>query len=93
MCLGVPGIIRERWEEAGALLARGDFAGEERTIRLNYLPDLRVGDWVITHAGFALTRLTPADAAETLRTMHSVGLLPEESAGPALAEALGQVAS
>lgn len=82
MCLGVPGIIRERWAEGGALLARGDFAGEERIIRLNYLPDLQVGEWVITHAGYALTRLTADDAAETLRTMRSVGLLPELPAPP-----------
>lgn len=78
MCLGIPGIIRERWESDGALLARGDFAGEERVIRLNYLPELAIGDWVITHAGFALTKLTEEDAAETLRTMRQVGLLPEQ---------------
>jgi hydrogenase expression/formation protein HypC len=81
MCLGVPGIIQERWEEDGALLARADFAGEERVIRLNYLPDLEVGQWVITHAGFALTMLTEEDAAQTLRTMRAVGLLPELPAG------------
>ncbi len=84
MCLGVPGIIRERWQEAdGQLLAHGDFGGETRVIRLNYLPDLQVGDWVITHAGFALTRLTPEDAAETIRTMREVGLLPEPEPAPA----------
>lgn len=82
MCLGVPGRILERWEDDGALLARGDFAGEQRTIRLNYLPDLAVGDWVITHAGFALTRLSPEDAAETLRTMRAVGLLEEPVSTP-----------
>jgi len=75
MCLGVPGRITERWEEDGALLARGDFVGEERVIRLNYLPDLTIGEWVITHAGFALTRLTEEDAMETIRTMREVGLL------------------
>lgn len=77
MCLGVPGKILERWEEGGALLARGDFAGEEKVVRLNYLPGLEVGAWVITHAGFALTELTAEDAAETLRTMRQVGLLPD----------------
>lgn len=78
MCLGVPGIIRERWQEAdGQLLARGDFGGEEKVIRLNYLPELRPGDWVITHAGFALTELSAEDARQTLETMRDVGLLPE----------------
>jgi hydrogenase expression/formation protein HypC len=94
MCLGVPGIITECWQDGGALLARGDFAGEERVIRLNYLPDLAVGDWVITHAGYALTRLTADDAASTLATMREVGLLPPaESAAPAPALAAPALAA
>lgn len=77
MCLGVPGQIMRTWsEEDGQLLAEADFAGEVRTIRLNYLPDLAVGEFTIVHAGYALTRLTPEDAAETIRTMREVGLLP-----------------
>jgi hydrogenase expression/formation protein HypC len=80
MCLGVPGQIRETWTDpAGALLARADFVGEERVIRLNYLPDLAVGDWTIVHAGFALTRLEEAEAHKTIAVMRDVGLL-EESA-------------
>ena len=76
MCLGVPGQIRERWTDAeGALLARTDFVGEERVIRLNYLPDLAVGDWTIVHAGFALTRLDEAEAHKTIAMMRDVGLL------------------
>ncbi|EON22107.1 HypC/HybG/HupF family hydrogenase formation chaperone [Nocardioides allogilvus] len=78
MCLGVPGQIRERWtDEEGALLARTDFVGEERVIRLNYLPDLDVGDWTIVHAGFALTRLDEAEAHKTIAMMRDVGLLEE----------------
>lgn len=77
MCLGVPGQILERWEEEGQLLANADFAGEQRVIRLNYLPDLNVGDFTIVHAGYALTRLSAEDAAITIQTMRDVGLLPE----------------
>lgn len=78
MCLGVPGQIRETWtDEKGALLARTDFVGEERVIRLNYLPDLTVGDWTIVHAGFALTRLDEAEAHKTIAMMRDVGLLEE----------------
>lgn len=78
MCLGVPGQIRETWtDEEGALLARTDFVGEERVIRLNYLPDLDVGDWTIVHAGFALTRLDEAEAHKTIAMMRDVGLLEE----------------
>ncbi len=78
MCLGVPGQIQDTWTAAdGALLARADFAGEERVIRLNYLPDLAVGEWTIVHAGFALTRLDEDEAHQTLAMMREVGLLEE----------------
>lgn len=80
MCLGVPGRIQRRWTEPdGAILAEVDFAGETRVVRLNYLPDLQVGDFTIVHAGFALTRLDPEEAAETLRVMRETGVLEEEA--------------
>ncbi|CAN5147388.1 HypC/HybG/HupF family hydrogenase formation chaperone [soil metagenome] len=76
MCLGIPGRITDRWlADDGALLARADFAGEERVIRLNYLPDLDVGDYTIVHAGFALTKIDEAEAHRTVAVMREVGLL------------------
>ncbi len=80
MCLGIPGLIVERWvRDDGAILAQADFDGELRTVQLNYLPDLQVGDYTIVHAGFALTRLDAEQAAETLRLMRETGVLAPES--------------
>jgi hydrogenase expression/formation protein HypC len=76
MCLGVPGQITEIWHEGGATFAHADFVGEKRRVCLNYLPQLEVGDHVIVHAGFALTRLDESEAIETVRVMREVGLLP-----------------
>jgi hydrogenase expression/formation protein HypC len=79
MCLGVPGRITEIWQENdGALMAQADFAGESKKICLNYLPTLEVGDYVIIHAGFALTRLDEAEATQTLAVMREYGVLAEE---------------
>jgi hydrogenase expression/formation protein HypC len=76
MCLGVPGRILDRWQaDDGALLAHADFVGEVRVIRLNYLPDLAVGDYTIVHAGFALTRIDRAEADRTIALMREVELL------------------
>lgn len=75
MCLGVPGRIERIWTEDGALVAEADFVGERRRVCLDYLPDLEVGDHVIVHAGYALTKLTPEGAAETVRMMVDLGLL------------------
>ncbi|MDP2712121.1 MAG: HypC/HybG/HupF family hydrogenase formation chaperone [Solirubrobacteraceae bacterium] len=83
MCLGIPGRIVRRWvQDDGAILAEADFAGELRTVRLNYLPDLQVGDFTIVHAGFALTKLDPDEAARTTALMRDVGLLGPEGDEP-----------
>lgn len=76
MCLGVPGQITEIWRDDAAIYAHADFVGDVRRICLNYLPELDVGDHVIVHAGFALTRLDESEAIETVRVMRQVGLLP-----------------
>lgn len=79
MCLGIPGQITRTWNEPdGQRLAQADFVGELRTIRIDYLPDLAVGDWTILHAGFALTKLDEAQALQTLAMMREVGLLDAE---------------
>lgn len=75
MCLGIPGCITEVWEEGGAPMAHADFAGEVRKVCLAYLPDLRAGDYVITHMGYALTKIDEDDALETVRTMKEYGVL------------------
>lgn len=80
MCLGVPGRIEEIRNEGGALVADADFVGERRKVCLDYLPDLAVGDYVIVHAGYALTKLTPESAAETIRMMVDLGLLDGQEA-------------
>jgi hydrogenase expression/formation protein HypC len=80
MCLGIPGRITEVWKEGEAPMAHADFAGRVRRVCLAYLPDLAVGDYVITHMGYALTRLEEADAAATLAMMRECGVLDSPTA-------------
>lgn len=65
------------WAENGTTMATADFAGDRRRICLAYLPDLAVGDFVIVHAGFALTQVAPAEAAQTLAVMRQYGILDD----------------
>ncbi len=82
MCLGVPGRIERIWStESGALVAAVDFVGELRQVCLDYLPDLVVGDYVIVHAGYAVTRLTEESAIETIRMMVDLDLLAADEIG------------
>lgn len=65
MCLALPGEIVERHE--GPLpMARVCFGTARREVCLAYVPEARVGDWVIVHVGFALQRLDEAEARRTL---------------------------
>jgi hydrogenase expression/formation protein HypC len=79
MCLAIPGRILSADE--GGLLRVGqvDFGGVQREICLAYLPEAVVGDYVIVHAGFAISRLNEAEAQETLRLLAEMGMVePQE---------------
>jgi len=66
VCLGVPGEILARHEGPGGL-AYGTvrFGAADREVCLEYVPEARVGDFVIVHVGLALTVLSREDAEET----------------------------
>jgi hydrogenase expression/formation protein HypC len=92
MCLGVPGRIERTWLDNGALMAEADFVGERRRVCLDYLPDLTVGDYVIVHAGYALTRLTEESAQETVQMMVDLGLRVTAETAPGTSAVLESVA-
>lgn len=77
MCLAVPGQIVDIETIDGKIMANVDFAGEMRRVCLNYLPELAVGDYVIVHAGYALTKMTKEEADKTVQMMRDIGLLDE----------------
>ena len=56
MCLAVPGKILETKEENGSRLGRVQFGGITRLVQLDFVPEAGVGDYVIVHVGFALSK-------------------------------------
>jgi hydrogenase expression/formation protein HypC len=78
MCLGVPGKVTAIREDRGTKMATVDFGGVTKEICLAYVPEARIGDYAIIHAGFAITLLDEASALETLTLMREVGLLDPE---------------
>lgn len=74
MCLGVPGQIVEIIEDASAIARMGkvDFGGVVREICLAYTPEAQVGDYVIVHAGFAISLVEEEEALETLKLLEEV---------------------
>jgi hydrogenase expression/formation protein HypC len=69
MCLAIPAKVI-RIDESGAGLV--DYMGSELRTNFALLPQVRKGDWVIIHAGFAISRLTPGEARETLKLFREM---------------------
>lgn len=83
MCLGIPGQIVDTIEVAGLPMGSVDFGGVTREVCLAYVPQARVGDFVIVHVGFAISLVDEVEARRTLEILQTMGdaleqeLLPE----------------
>ncbi len=77
MCLGIPGKIISIFDDHGTKMAKVDFGGVLRDICLELIPEAKIGDWTIVHAGFALNLLNEEDALETLGILHEMTKLAE----------------
>lgn len=81
MCLGVPGKIIEIRMENGLHMGRVDFGGVIRDACLEAIPEAKIGDYTIVHAGFALNLLNEEEANETLSLLREIASF-EDEAGP-----------
>lgn len=74
MCLGVPGQIVEFLDPTHHL-ARAEISGVRRAINVGLLvPDgLEIGDWVLIHVGFALSKIDEDEARRTLAFLEQLG--------------------
>ncbi len=66
MCLAIPGKVIEITEENGIQMGRIDYAGTVNTACLAYVPEVKTGQYVIVHAGFALSVIDEDEARKTL---------------------------
>ena len=78
MCLAVPGKIMSI-EGTDPILRSGkvNFGGIVKNINLAYVPEARVGDYVLVHVGFAISKLDEAQALEVFETLKTMGELGE----------------
>jgi len=49
-----------------------ELEGNTREVDLSFIDNPQVGDWILVHAGFAIEKLDPAEAAETLRIFEEM---------------------
>jgi len=71
MCLAIPARVVTLVDPDAALI---DIGGVQKTVSLALVDDIAVGDYVIVHVGYALTRLDPEEAARTLAIFAQAGL-------------------
>jgi len=65
MCLGVPGkVVRIETNPLGMTIGRVEFGGIVKDVSLAYVPEVRVGDYVVVHVGFALSIIDEQAAGE-----------------------------
>lgn len=78
MCLGIPGRI-VKIDDADKKVATVDVSGVKRQVNVACIIDddnpieTCVGEWVLVHVGFAMSRIDEAEAAETLKILHELG--------------------
>jgi len=78
MCLAIPGKILELEDKSGTRLARVQFGGISRTVSLDFVPEAVIGDYVMVHVGFAISRVDAQEAERTYKILAEMGALQEE---------------
>ncbi|WP_420411548.1 HypC/HybG/HupF family hydrogenase formation chaperone [Roseibium sp.] len=75
MCLAIPAKVAELSGDDMAVVA---LEGVKKKISTALVEDLEVGDYVLVHVGYALHKVSPEEAARTLKMMAAAGVLQEE---------------
>ncbi len=87
MCLAVPGKILDTQIVDSSRTARVQFGGIVRQAHLDFVPEAKVGDYVMVHVGFAISIVDAEEARRTYELLEQMGLLegelpPAEGADP-----------
>ncbi|MFZ0636013.1 MAG: HypC/HybG/HupF family hydrogenase formation chaperone [Candidatus Acidiferrales bacterium] len=78
MCLAIPGKIVSSEVQNGIRLGRVQFGGIMRETCLDFVPEASVGDYVLVHVGFAISRVDREEAERSYEVLESMGLLKGE---------------
>lgn len=78
MCLGIPGKIVDIYTSGTLRMCKIDFGGALREACIETLPEAKVGDYTIVHAGFALNILSEEEAQESLAALQELFSIEDE---------------
>jgi hydrogenase expression/formation protein HypC len=77
MCLAIPGKVIEAFEKNGMHMAKVQFGGITREACLEYVPDTRIGEYVLVHVGFAISKVDEEEAQRTYQLLQEMDQLTE----------------
>jgi hydrogenase expression/formation protein HypC len=77
MCLAIPGKVVETFAKNGLQMARVQFGGIVREACLEYVPETSIGEYVLVHVGFAISRVDEDEAQRTYQALMELGQLSE----------------
>jgi hydrogenase expression/formation protein HypC len=77
MCLAIPGKVLSAFDQNGLRMARVQFGGIVREACLEYVPETQVGEYVLVHVGFAISRVDEAEAERTYQALKELDQLTE----------------
>jgi len=87
MCLGVPGkIVKVEDDSLGLRMGKVSFGGIAKEVCLAYTPEAEVGDYVVVHVGFAISRIDEDEAQRVFEYLEEIGELAELEAGEEMLE-------
>ena len=82
MCLAVPGKVLTKENIGGVEVGQVQFGGVIRQVALGFVPEADIGDYVMVHVGFAISKVDAEEAKRTYELLEQLGAL-EEELGPA----------
>jgi hydrogenase expression/formation protein HypC len=77
MCLGIPGKVVETYREHDVLMGKVEFGGVSKRVCLEHVPEVRVGEYVVVHVGFALSTIDEAEARRVFEFLEGMNQLEE----------------
>ena len=78
VCLAIPGKILSSEDLGIARVGRVQFGGTVRQVRLDFVPEASVGDYVMVHVGFAISKVDEQEAERTYQVLAEMGTMMED---------------
>jgi hydrogenase expression/formation protein HypC len=78
MCLAIPGKLISRETIQGMEVGKIQFGGIVRQASLDFVPEVQVGEYVMVHVGFAISRVDAEEAQRTYELLRTMGVLEQE---------------